>query len=107
MEISTFKDFLADDIDNVFLNESEFGENVMINDKPMVVVMDEEALKKQNMKNAEKLAQGELLFYVKRSYFNHIPQADKLMKFNDKKYRILSVIEQLGVLSITLARYQG
>ena len=103
----TFKDFLQQDVRSTFLNVLEFGEPANINGNMINVVIDEESLKEQNLSKGEKLAKGELLFYVSTGDFEHIPQVDKLMSFNSKKYRIIEVTEQIGVLTIMLARLRA
>lgn len=108
-----FKEQLSKDIDNVFFNANEFGEEVTINDEKMLVVMDDEELQLNNLSKVDNqargnsLSRGVILFHVNRSYFNHIPQADKLMKFNNETYRIEDVKENEKVLTIMLGKYSG
>ena len=107
-----FKRQLKKDVENTFFNLDEFGENAIINDKEMTIIMDNEQLQqinlaKQPMANPDKIAMGALLFHKESSNFEHIPQVEKLMKFNDETYRINDVKEEEKVLTIILGRYSG
>lgn len=105
--MSMFKEMLVADLDNVFFNQDEFAEEVVISGRTMIVIKDNELLKVYKLKHGEKLMNSELLFHVKKSYFKSIPETNKLMEFNHKKYRVLLAEDNDGVLTITLGRYQG
>lgn len=107
MSQPNFKELIQQDINTTFLNPNEFGEEVTINNSKMVVVIDEKELEKQNIANDGKLAKGELLFHVNKSNFKGIPTADRLMEFEGKKYRIIKSTDNLGMLTIMLARNDG
>ncbi|MEK4713469.1 hypothetical protein [Sporosarcina sp. FSL K6-5500] len=109
--MKTFKDFIKSDT-RTFINPSEFGEPALINGVLAVVVLDDEELERRNLSkqsntDTDRLSKSEVLFYIERTFFGHIPQANKIMNFNEKKYRIDTVAEQLGILTIELSRFTG
>lgn len=108
-----FKQSIASDNDAVFLCFEEFGEEAIVNGKPAVVVVDDHELEKRNFAKSsvasgvDGVSMSEVLFSINSSHFDHMPQTGKRMNFNDKKYLIDSVSEQIGILIITLSRYSG
>lgn len=98
----TFKDFVQSDITTVFANEDEFAKTVLINDMPMVIISDNDAVNPAD--TSRQRATYDVLLHVSSSYFEHIPQSEMMMKFEDEKYRIKSVSENMGMLTIGLSR---
>lgn len=99
----TFKDFLNQDITNVFVNRNEFAENVVIDGKEFSVVIDNDILVEKNLKNGgEGLITDKLLFHVKNDDMPFVPSPGQGMLFNDTYYFIADVTESLGMYSITL-----
>lgn len=104
----TFKNQIQDDF-SVFVNQNEFAEPVIINGVEMVIVRDDDIINppdtKMRLGNVEKkLAIYDVAFHVAASYFEHIPQSDKLMEFEGEEYRIKKVSDDLGMLTIGLSR---
>ena len=107
----TFKDFLKNDA-KIFINPQEFGDLVFINGSPANVMIDDEELEKRNLARSsglvdDKLAKSDLLFYIESDFFDHIPQANRLIDFNGKKYRIDSASNDMGILTIVASRNSG
>jgi hypothetical protein len=101
-----FKDQLAKDLD-IFVNVNEFGSIEEIDGKPVLVVIDDDQLEKQNLKyGGEGLAKGELLFHVKKTDIER-PYIGKRMTFNKKPYKVLNFTENSGMYTITLVRFTG
>lgn len=99
-----FKECLANDIENVFMNVNEFGEKAVIDDVEMTIVRDEDLLEKKKLSNgAEGLAESEILFHTSTSNFIEEPFVDDIMRFNGERYVIRDVKESNGLYSITLA----
>lgn len=99
----TFKDLLMQDIDNVFINQNEFAETVIINKKEMSIIRDSDEMAQFN--TDKMLASCDVVFHVKSSYFRGIPQPERLMEFEGKEYRIKVVRNNLGMLTIGLMRF--
>ena len=105
----TFKDFVTQDVQNVFVNPNEFAEPAIINGEEMMIVPDSEIINSSDTKMrmgdvGKKLAVYDVEFHVATSYFEHIPQSEMLMEFNGEEYRIKKVNEDLGMLAIGLSR---
>lgn len=83
-----FKDALVKDLSQVFFNVDEFAELVIIDGKPMTVIIDTETLKKHNLKQGKGLNTGELLYIVKKSEMENEPIIDNRCTFNGKSYTI-------------------
>lgn len=98
----TFKDFLQQDVSNVFVNQNEFAETVIINGESMEIVRDNDAVNPSD--TSKQLATYDVLFHVASSYFEYIPQSEMLMEFEREEYRIKSVSDNLGMLTIGLSR---
>lgn len=98
----TFKDFVQSDIDNVFTNQNEFGEKAVIEGVEMDIVPDTVAVLQGDKKN--QVAACDVVFHVASSYFEEIPQAEKMMNYNGKDYFIETVHEHMGMLTIGLSR---
>lgn len=105
-----FKDRIAADIEKVFLNNKHFGRTVDVNGKVMKVTIDEDALKERNlaMIKSGKLNVDDVLFYCNKTEFDSgIPRVENRMLFDGADYRISSVKDDMGMLTITLKRYRG
>lgn len=99
-----FKESLASDIDNIFMNENEFGEKAVIDGVEMTIVRDEDLLEKKKLSDgAEGLAESEILFHTSTKNFVEKPFVDDIMRFNDERYIISDVKESNGLYIITLA----
>ena len=104
----TFKDFFNQDVERVYFNPDELAETVLINGKPMDVVVDDNELERRKLIHGEKLTKAELLFHVSKSVFGNVPKPDVLLDFNKKRYRILDVNNTANrILTITLERFSS
>lgn len=103
----SLKDALEIDISNVFFNSDEFGETANINGKEMNVIIDNHELLRQKLSKGEKLTKAELLFHVAQKTFGNVPKPNVHLDFNNKRYLILDIANNTGVLTITLERYSG
>lgn len=105
-----FRDMVANDIDKVFLNTSEFADEVRINGKRLKVVVDNEKLSHQ--KNLQELdgVVGDIFYYVSKQAwidtFQELPLANDVQEFNRLPCTVINVGDTNGMLGITLA-YRG
>lgn len=98
----TFKDYLKQDINSVFVNQDEFAETVIINGQEMEIIRDDDTVNPSD--TSKQLATYDVLFHVASSYFEYVPQSEMLMEFDGEDYRIKSVNDNLGMLTIGLSR---
>lgn len=109
----TFKDFVARDVQSIYLNLNEFGETANINGNETTVVIENEGLSTKNVTVSkrldinDRLGNGDIVFSVARNFFGDIPRVERPMDFNGTRYRIADVRDDLGMLTITLERYTG
>ena len=103
-----FKELIQNDINNIFLNLEEFAEVHNIDNKEMTIIIDtNERLEREkrlvsNLGDADGLFREEILIYVSSKYFKSKPKIGRLMILDDKPYRVLDVIDETGIYSITL-----
>ena len=105
-----FKDILANDIKNVFLNTSEYADTARINGVYIDVVVDNEHLKHQNNLQELNGVIGDVFYYVsKRDWldeFGRLPISGDAQEFNRYPCTVVDVGDTNGMLAITLA-YRG
>lgn len=100
-----FKDIIASDVHNVFLNEEEFSDAHMINGVSMPCQEDSneqiEREKRMNQ-NMDGLYTNQKLIYVAASDYGPLPKQGTLVTYDGRKYRIADAVSEDGVYSITL-----
>ncbi len=101
-----FKDHIANDIEKVFLNLSEFADEVIIDGERIKVVIDNEARSYEgNVEEMERTVGNILIFVSKetwRNTYGRLPKAYDALMFNNVPCTIVRSSERNGVLSITL-----
>lgn len=105
----TFKEQIAKDNRNIFLNLDEFGELHIVNGKRMAVLIDNyeqiDREKRYQLKHspyADGVFVKELLIYVRESDFGNMPRIGSMVKFDGKSYTVSDVINEDGIFSISL-----
>jgi hypothetical protein len=101
-----FKNIIANDIEDVFLNLSEFADVANINGKDIKIVIDSEARTYEpNIEEMERTV-GNILFYVSKetwkSTYGVLPKAYDAIKFNNISCVVVRSHERNGMLGITL-----
>jgi hypothetical protein len=101
-----FKDLVAADISNVFLNRQEFADKHTIDGVEMTVVVDEnELLERDKAKmgtHTDGLYKARRLIYVSRQEFGPRPAVGKQLNFDGRPFRVEDCTEEAGMLAITL-----
>ncbi|CAM4111311.1 hypothetical protein [Mesobacillus thioparans] len=106
--MAKLRDYFFSDLDNVFFNAGEFATEAKIDGQTVSIIQDDELLKRYNLKNqGEGLAEGELLFYVKKADLTKEPFIEQKMNFNGSLYRISDLQENEGMFTITLVGYRS
>lgn len=106
------KEYIAKDINNVFVNDKEFSETVTINGVSVIVNVDNDRLTQKGFTDIEGLVLGDVLFFIsaeefkKVPYMKKIPTANDALMFNGKACEIINVAENAGVYEIAL-QYGG
>lgn len=63
----SFKDDILNDVNNVFLNLEDFGEEHIIDGKPVICMFDDDALKIRSGSNELSVSESTLLLFAKES----------------------------------------
>jgi len=103
--MSTFKEIIANDIHQTFLNVDEFSDLHVLNGVQMPVQMDdiEQINREKRYKdNMVGLFVQQRLIYVAASDYGALPKKDSLVTLDGRKYRVAEAIDEYGVYSITL-----
>lgn len=100
-----FKDFIENDIENVFLNPEEFGEEHEIDGKMVMVIVDNnEQIERQKRvaSNSDGVFVKEILFYASKESIGNLPVIGRVMRFDKKSYTVTDAIDEGGIYSISL-----
>ena len=101
----TFKETVAADVHNVFMNPEEFSEIHSVNGKEMPVQIDSiEQIEREKRVNQhmDGIYANQKLIYVAADDFGKLPKQGTLLKLDARTYRVADAIEEDGVYSITL-----
>lgn len=105
----TFKEQIALDNQNVFLNFDEFAEQHLINGEQMLCLVDGNELvdrEKRYQYKRSLYADGvyikELLIFVRAEDFGALPAMGRLVYFDNKGYRVTDAIDEDGIYSLCL-----
>ena len=103
----TFKDILRADVNNVFLNTTEFADWHTLNGKRIRAVIDDDMLDGeitvkfhgQQARQQTRLYNADITIYVSKAEFGK-PKPGSLMELDGKKYIAVSTSEQGGMYKI-------
>lgn len=106
--MSGFKDMVAADIDNVFLNEDEFAETHTLEGNTCVCVITNDRTKRvtRSARNFSGLHGDFLCVVVKTSSLQREPKQGENFRVDSKLYKMASCTEDMGVYTIQLAAYR-
>ncbi|WP_297429306.1 hypothetical protein [Clostridium sp.] len=99
--MSIFKDILKQD-EATFFNEDEFSETHNIDDKDVVITIDNDLLKERQAKHAEGTYLGSLLFFIKKVDFGYEPAINQHVKFDGDTKFVTDFQDDMEVYIITL-----
>ena len=99
----TFKDEIANDINNVFLSEDEFAEMHLVEGKNIPCVLDDEALKTRQGSAEIGVDESTLLLFA---HVNDLPKRKKggLLNIDHKEYMIDDWKVNFGMAEVVLHR---
>ena len=103
--MSTFKEIIASDVHNVFLNTDEFSDLHMINGVQMPVQVDDNEQierEKRFSQDMDGIYVNQRLIYVAASDFGPLPKQGSLLTMDKRTFRVADAIAEDGVYSITL-----
>lgn len=105
----TFKEQIAQDNRNIFMNLDEFSDLHMVNGKEMAVQIDSNEMidreKRYQYKRslyADGVYMKELLIYVSAEDFGKLPAVGRILTLDGKTYTISDAIDEDGIYSLCL-----
>lgn len=105
----TFKEQIALDNQNIFMNLDEFAEMHNVNGKKIPVQVDTNELidreKRYQFRHslyADGVFLKEMLIYVKASDFGKLPAVGRMIMFDGKSYTVSDAIDEDGIYSISM-----
>ena len=101
----TFKDIIANDVHQAFLNIEEFSDTHIVNGVEMPVQIDSNEQierEKRYSQNIDGMYLNQKLIYVAASDYGPLPKQGSMLTLDGRKYRVADAIDEYGVYSITL-----
>lgn len=103
--MSAFRDIIAKDVHQIFLNFDEFSDIHTINGQKMAVQVDtnEQIEREKRMnQNTDGVYTNQKLIYVSASDFGAMPKQGAILNFDGKIYRVVDAVDECGIYSITI-----
>lgn len=100
-----FKDIIASDVHDAFMNAEEFSEMHTINGVEMPVQVDSnEQIEREKRFNQhmDGIYKNQKLIYVSATYYGPMPKQGTLIKFDGRPYKVADAISEDGIYSLTL-----
>lgn len=99
----SFKDIVNDDVCDVFMDNEEFSDIHLVDDKEMSVIIDEyEHVERSKSKYGDGLHTRKKLIYVKADEYGKFPSIGKPLNLDGKVYKITDAVDESGLYSLTL-----
>lgn len=105
--MSTFKEQLASDLENTFLNLDEFAEEHEVNGKTVTCVVqsptEQEMFQQGIAYSGYEVTHGNLtILHIKKDDFGETPVESQVVELDGESGLVKSCIEDMGLLSIYL-----
>ncbi|MEW4411535.1 hypothetical protein [Clostridium sp. AN503] len=103
-----FKALLQRDVKRVFLNPEEFGEEHLVGNRKMTIIIDDIEMieREKRQKGQQEYRQGiykkQVLFYVSGQEFGRLPALGRSLELDGKAYIITDAVDEAGIYSISL-----
>ena len=103
-----FKEVVNEDIQNIFLNSSEFGTEHTLNGRKVICVIDEEKFqnKQKNglISTEEGVFQNGFTLFIGKPHLNLRPHTGEKMSIDGTKYEVAASKYDMGIFEIDLFR---
>ena len=101
--MATFKDFLKEDIRNVFFNNCELSDKHLIDGEEMDVIIDaNELIDREKGNYLDGVYKKRFIIYVKADQFGSMPKIGSELYLDNKSYTVCDVADEKCTYSITL-----
>lgn len=101
----TFKEAIASDVHEVFMNTEEFSDLHTVNGVQMAVQIDDNEQierEKRFSQNMDGVFTNQKLIYVAADDFGPLPKQGTILRLDNRTYSVADAISEDGVHSITL-----
>ncbi len=99
----TFKELLRQDVKMVFLNPIEFGEEHIVNGKPMQIIIDDnELVEREKRMKSNGIYKKQTLVFVSALDFGPLPGVGKPVKIDGTTFIVTDSLNEGGVYSLHL-----
>jgi hypothetical protein len=96
------RDQIAADIDSVFLNLDEFGEEHVIDGRTVVCVIDDDSRGQMGSGDLDGVFVATRRVFVRESDLAREPVVGRRMVMDSKPYLVLSISCEMGMLGVTV-----
>lgn len=103
----TLRELMAEDLNSLFFNLTEFAVKRVINNREMTVIIDEDRLMERTRKEYDGISVGELLFYVGAEEYGECPEQGAPLVFGGRQMYVFNARESDGVYEIILQQNRG
>lgn len=96
---------MQQDIKKVFMNPEEFGEEHIVDNEPMNIIIDNmEHIEREKRETRidEGLFNKQVLFYVSKEKFGKLPKIGRKLELDKQIYLVTDAINEDGIYSISL-----
>ncbi len=103
--MSTFKEIIASDVHDIFLNTDEFSDLHTVNGVKMPVQIDDnEQIEREKRfnQNMDGIYTNQRMIYVAASDFGPLPKQGSVLTLDKRTFRVVDAIHEDGVYSITI-----
>lgn len=103
----TFKEMVAEDCAEVFLNLDEFASLHLVDGREMAIQIDDSEVTEREKKQKERadgIYKRQFLFYVAQKDFGPLPTIGRKITIDRDSYRIIDANSEGGIYSITVER---
>lgn len=98
--MSAFKDFIAADVKNTFINPNEFADCHEIDGEKVNCVIDSDVFSEHSNKSIEGVFVNAITIYVASDSFEVPPVEGQLLTVDSVRYFVRSVCNEMGILTI-------
>ena len=104
-----FKEMVANDIGNVFLNIDEFGTTHTFNGREIKCVIDEESFQEKEINGKITIEGGfykeGITVFIDKKSLKYKPEGNMRIDFDDKEWIVANCKENFGMYELDLYRY--
>ena len=105
----SFKELLQQDAKNVFLNPAEFGGAHMVDDREMVIVIDDHELSKRQTQGqyADGIYKKQKLIYMAAADFGPRPTYGSYITIDGEGYTVVDAVAEGDIYAVTIEANRG